>query len=161
MTADQHCLCLGSLVTNFHSLEFVIRVFLNRLPTAAPIGLPFGTDIRTLPVGTELDVSDITDYRTLGALIGCYNKEASLRSLGEPIDETLVTIRDAIAHGRVSYKDEMPMSLLKFSKPANGKVKIDFNQILDEAWFKQQRRRVHDAIRKVEATYNILVNPPS
>jgi hypothetical protein len=45
---------LGALIANLHSLEIVLRMYLSNLPGARPTGLPHGTDMFNLPVGTEL-----------------------------------------------------------------------------------------------------------
>jgi hypothetical protein len=57
MTADEHYKLLGKLVANLQSLEFILRGFLQELPSARPIGIPYGADIYSFPVGTELPES--------------------------------------------------------------------------------------------------------
>jgi hypothetical protein len=86
---------------NLLSLEFLLRVFLQSLPTARPIGIPYGTDLYSYPVGTEVPESELTSYDTLGKLIDKYNRQVKARGY-EEIDRTLIEIRDALAHGRVS-----------------------------------------------------------
>lgn len=148
MTLDEHAKHLGGLVANFHSLEFLLRTFLQNLPDARPMGVPHGTNIYSFAVGTELSESELTSYDSLGQLIKKYNKEMKKRGL-PLIDETLVEVRDAIAHGRVSSDIADDMQLLKFSKPANGRVRITFNEKLTEDWFKNQKKRVFEAIQEV------------
>jgi hypothetical protein len=63
------------------------------------------------------------------------------------LDEGLVEIRDALAHGRIaSLKDEERLRLIKYSRPINGQVQVTFNEVLDEHWFMVNKRRVRDAI---------------
>jgi hypothetical protein len=151
MTIDKHALSLGKLLGNFQSLEFLLRAFLHQLPTASPSGVPNGTDIYSFPVGTELAVCSLTSYDSLGQLIDKFNSAMEQRGL-PGIDRTLVEIRDALAHGRVSASDEnMPLRLLKFSKPINGYIRITFNELLTEAWYTAQTKRVYEAIQSVHS----------
>jgi hypothetical protein len=101
MPLDQHAIQLGGLVASFQSLEFLLRLFLQKLPSARPLGIPHGTDVYSYPVGTELPESELTSYDSLGQLIDKYNAEMRRRGHLQ-IDPTLVEIRDALAHGRVS-----------------------------------------------------------
>jgi hypothetical protein len=85
----------------------------------------------------------------LGQLIKKFNSEMKRRGLNE-IDEHLIAVRDALAHGRVSApnpNDEI--RLLKFSKPENGRVRVEFNEVMSAAWFKGQIIRVREAILAV------------
>lgn len=150
----KHQLYLGSLVTLLQSLEFVLRAFLANLPGARPSGRPYGEDIYTLPVGTEVAVDDITSYETLGELIDRYNEEVQTRRLGTPIDRTLTEVRDAVAHGRVSAsKANNRLRLLKFGKPHKDRVRITFNEVMTEEWFTQHNMRVNTAILAAHKAY--------
>jgi hypothetical protein len=149
MTLDEHATHLGGLLGNFQSLEFCLRMFLQKLPSARPIGIPYGTDIYSFPVGASLPESEWTNYDSLGQLIDKYNAEGAKQAL-PPIDRTLVEIRDALAHGRVSAASvTVNLRLLKFSRPTNGQVCITFNEALSSAWFIAQKKRVFDAIETV------------
>jgi hypothetical protein len=149
MTLDEHARQLGGLVGNFQSLEFVLRAFLQGLPTARPIGIPRGTDIYSFPVGTELPENEMTSYESLDQLIYRFNSEMKKRGLPE-IDRTLVEVRDALAHGRVSAASMNDnLRLLKFDRPVNGRVRVTFNEQLSESWFVTQRKRVYEAIQSV------------
>lgn len=150
MTFDEHVNFLGKLIANLNSLEFRLRAFLQELHTARPLGLPNGTDIYTLPLGTELPESEITSYDSLGELIEKFNGIARQKGFLE-IDKRIVEIRDAFAHGRVSSPTISDhLRLIKFSKPQNGKIKITFNEELNEKWFKKNIKLVYDAIILVD-----------
>ena len=137
---------LGGLMANFHSLEFILRAFLQELPTAKPISISSGTNLFSSPVGTELPENEITSYDSLGQLIGKFNSVMESRGLAE-IDKTLVDVRDALAHGRVSADSPNDtLLLLKFDKPVNGRVRVVFNEKLTKPWFDAQIKRVHEAI---------------
>ena len=75
-----------------------------------------------MPVGTEVAENDITSYDTLGMLVDTYNKVAREKGFTE-IDRSLVDIRDAFAHGKVSVAAEdtaEDFRLIKFSPPVKG-----------------------------------------
>lgn len=149
MTMDEHAKQLGQLLGNFQSLEFILRAFLQGLPSARPVGIPYGTNIYSFPVGTELPESELTSYDPLGKLIEKFNAEMSTRGLSG-IDPKLVEVRDALAHGRVSAASvDDNLRLLKFDRPVNGRVRVVFNERLTEAWFASQKKRVYEAIQFV------------
>lgn len=146
MTPDEHVRLLGRLLANLQSLEFLLRVFLGHLPGAKPMGVPYGTDIYAFPVGAELPENDMTSYDSLSQLLSKFNREMNCR--GEAtIDESLVELRDALAHGRVSAAvEDENLRLLKFDKPRDGKVRVTFNEMMTEEWFLNQKNRVLAAI---------------
>jgi hypothetical protein len=150
MTPDEHAKRLGELVANLQSLELLLRVFLQALPTARPIGIPKGKDLWSFAVGEWLPESELTSYDTLGMLIKKFNAEMEARELPQVVT-TLVNVRDALAHGRVSAPSPAAdMRLLKFSKPSSdGRVQVLFNEQLTKEWFATQVAHVLDAIRKV------------
>lgn len=149
MTDEKHFQSLGKLLGNYHTLEFVLRVFLYHQPGATSTGVPHGTDIYSFPVGTELDSCAITNFDSLGELIDKYNAEMQRRHLLK-IDRTLVEIRDALAHGRVSASaQDFPLRLLKFSRPHDQRVRIVFNEEMSEVWFETQTKRVFEATQSV------------
>jgi hypothetical protein len=152
MDLDDHARHLGGLIGNFQSLEFLLRIFLSKMPGARPCSAPYGA-IYLSPVGTELPENDITSYDTLGQLIAKFNSEAD-RQRCTRIDDGLVAIRDALAHGRVSASEvDEHLRLLKFNKPQNGKVRVVFNEELSEDWFTNQKRRVREAM---DIVYNLI-----
>jgi hypothetical protein len=150
MTLDEHAKHLGGLLANFQSLEFIIRSFLQELPTARQFGIPYGEDIYSFPVGTEIPENEITSYDSLGILIKKFNTSVKQKGLTE-IDTSLVEIRDALAHGRISAPEiGEQLRLIKFSKPQNGKVQITFSEAMTEDWFKFNKKRVRDSIQIVQ-----------
>ena len=135
---------MGSLLTNFSSLELMIRLVLQSLPNAKELGLAYGEDPFSLPVGTDLVESEVTTFDSLNRLIKNFNRQAKVLRLPE-IDESIIEIRDAFAHGRLIKTTELDTEdfrLVKFSKPEGGRVRVVFSQLLSEEWFSMQRRRV-------------------
>lgn len=156
MALDDHAKLLGKLVGSFQSLEFMLRFFLQRLPTARPIGIPDGIDIYSFPVGKDLPESELTSYDSLGELIRKYNKEVIKHHLVE-IDLELVEIRDALAHGRISANGtNETLRLLKFSRPKEGRVTVLFNVEMTETWFVDQKQRVNSAMELVKNAMSVI-----
>ncbi len=143
---------------NFQSLEFMLRSFLQRLPTARPIGILEGKDIYSFPVGAELPVSELTSADSLGPLIDKFNKEVNKYDLAG-IDREIVKIRDALAHGRISACDPRDnLRLLKLSRHRDNEsqVRVEFNEAMTESWFVDQKRRVTDAIQLVSEAMKVI-----
>jgi len=149
--AEKHALNLGKLVGNFQSLEFALRAFLTNDEIAQRGSLPqSATNMHDMNEGDIVPENALTNYDTLGQLIKKYNGHPKILSASLTIDETLVDIRDAIAHGRVSA--EMPSSslkLLKFDKPKNGQVRVTFSVTMTKEWFGEQIKRVYNAVLRV------------
>ncbi|MBN2590552.1 MAG: hypothetical protein JXA96_11880 [Sedimentisphaerales bacterium] len=145
---------LGTLVSNLQSLEFFLRVYLQQMPDSKPFGIPKGKDIYQYPVGSELPLNDITSYDTLNDLIRKHNKYA-VKQGEEIVDESIVDLRDALAHGRVSASSpNSSLRLLKFSRPNRtnkDKVLVKFNEVLSLDYLDQQIKRIHAAIMIVNA----------
>ena len=94
----------------------------------------------------------LTNWDTLRDLIQKYNKLPI--SKGLTIDENLVDIRDAIAHGRVfSSTPDGINQLLRFKKPTKNGVEVEFSVAMTEEWFTTQFLRFYDAVRMVDAVH--------
>ena len=144
MTIHEHCCKLGTLLGHFHSLELLLRSYLN---AHLENGIA-EKDYYSFGIGSELTENALTNYDSLGMLIDKTNKNLKSRGINEEIDKSLVEIRDALAHGRVSAeKPNETLRLIKFSKPKNGKVKVEFNAMMTENWLVSNRERVSDAIQ--------------
>ena len=148
----RYAFLVGSLVINFQSLEILLRLFLQAQPGAESMGIPYGQDIYSAPVGSVVGLCPLTNLDSLDKLIEKYNRVAYAQ--GKPkIDPKLVEVRDALAHGRNSATMEgIPMRSIKYSAPLHPEkktVKVTFNAVLDEDWFKEQKARVVAAMRTV------------
>jgi len=154
MTNDLHQAYLGKLLANLHTLEFHLRAFFQNLPGARPLGVAEGTNIYLCPEGSELPENDFTNYESLGKLINRYNEWSATRGL-LALGKDLVTLRDALAHGRVAcpYRDDdAPFHLIKFSVPRNHRVVVEFNQRMTEQWYTENIELVQRAWRSVHET---------
>lgn len=117
------------------------------------MGIPYGQDIYSSPVGTVVGLCPLTNLDSLDKVIEKFNRIAHVQ--GKPkIDPKLVEVRDALAHGRNSANMAgIPMRSIKFSAPLHPEkktVKVSFNAVLDEQWFKEQKVRVLEALKSVQ-----------
>jgi hypothetical protein len=65
-------------------------------------------------------------------------------------ESEIVTVRDAIAHGRVyGRRPAYPLRLVKFSEAKDGFVTVVVAETLTPEWLAQKRRLLHDAIDTV------------
>lgn len=159
MEQEQHPLNLGKLLVNFQSLEFVLRAFLWESEKDKEQN---GSTYRELKLD-KLKEGDIvaedafTSHDSLNVLINKYNQNPKISSAGLTIDKAIVGIRDAIAHGRVfGDTPQPPMTLLKFSKPINKRVKVTFSVDLTREWFNEQLPRVQSAALVVAKALEML-----
>ncbi len=156
---DKHALNLGKLVSNFQSLEFVLRAFLSNNEIAAGNLSLKSINLDTISEGDLVPENAFTNYYSLVQLIGEYNNNPKVVSVGLTIAPALVEIRDAIAHGRVSsLSPSSPSRLLKFEKPRNGQTKVAFSVLMTKEWFGEQIKRVYEAILKVSEANKKLQN---
>ena len=148
---------LGRLVNNMQELEMLLRATLFQDEIAR--GISKQTDKR-LVQGEIIPENAYTNWDTLGALIQKYNKLTI--STGLTIDETLVDIRDAIAHGRVfAYTPTGISQLVRFYKPENNQVKVKFSVSMTDEWFGKAIGRFYDAIRRVDSVHKKQHGMPS
>jgi hypothetical protein len=125
---------LGRVVSNLVQLEFGLRIALHfQEPTFLPKGVLLG-----LSVGDELPENFLTNWHTLGELIKEFNSRE--RSRGMPaIDDGIVDLRDALAHGRMTMRrDTGTYHLVRFARPRNGRVLVESVQTLTMEWFDEQ-----------------------
>jgi len=75
------------------------------------------------------------------------------------VDENIVNLRDAIAHGRVfSFEPSCPLVLLKFSKPKGDQAKVEFNATMTSEWFDTNIKRVNAEFSKVVEASRLLTS---
>ena len=87
MNPDDHALGVGRLMGNLQSLEATIRIFLAR---------------------SDPSINSIISGPTLGPLIDEYNRQLAGDELYS-IDQQVVTIRNALAHGLVFAPSNMSL----------------------------------------------------
>lgn len=150
---DSYTRALGSVFANLHSLEFLLRLSLYKKRSRPHVSFRRGQNFTGLSTGSILPVNALTDYQSLGDLIKRYNKKINRSLLSLEIDQNIVTLRDALAHGRIFVpKTGLPLQLLKFAKPRNGKVEVMYAATLTPEWFMAQNDQVQKAIALVNAS---------
>jgi hypothetical protein len=123
MKVEDHTKSVGAIVTNLQALETVLRYFLLRANAQQP-DFP-------KPGAKDTSITYLTDYRSLRALIRSYNEKLTEAETKYAIDlEAVVKIRDAFAHGRLVTTTELPATLWRFGQPVNGRVPIEFCEVL-------------------------------
>lgn len=150
MEQEKYPLNLGKLLVNFQSLEFALRAFLVNNEIASGITSSQAINLNAMNRGDIVPENAFTNWDNLKQLIEKYNSNSKILSAGLIIDKTLVDIRDAIAHGRVSAPTPSASpKLLKFSKPEGNQVKVAFSVSMTKEWFGEQIKRAYNAVLKV------------
>ncbi len=148
---------IGKIVVNLQSLEFSIRLILNELQSVTETIKSQKVDFMKIKVGEWIPENYYTNYDTLGNLIKKLNTELEIRSLPERVDESIVELRDTIAHGRVlALNPEGPYRILRFSRPKDNKVKVVESVYITQDWLSHQIGRSESEVRRVIKISKIL-----
>ena len=154
--AYNYPLHLGKLLGNLHSLEVLLRVYLlgfaqNGGPSAAS-----KVAYWNLSVGDAVEENEFTNYDTLGKLIDRFNANVEPQDPKLRLDTAVVSVRDLLAHGRVSADQPSPdrLKILKFGKASGGVVKVTACALMDEKWFAEQNTLVREQLFRVREAYN-------
>jgi len=133
---------LGALVSNLLQLEFSLRVSLHLDEPGEH--LPFDT-FRHITANAVLPLNHLTSWANLGDLVAAFN--AGQRARGSPsIDEGIVELRHALAHGRITQKKmESAYLLVRFGKPVGDHVAVESIQTVTLEWLESQVRRTSEA----------------
>lgn len=139
---DEHVLMLGKFWGNFNSLELILRVYLAKKYSEKEWGLE-------LDVGDKVTASHLTNYDSFAVIVDKYNDAVEARNR---IDAgAIIAFRDALAHGRVTTKDDVPMTVIKFGKVdrATGEVVVAFRQELTAAYMQERITQARELMLKV------------
>ena len=142
---------LGHLITNLHSVEFLLRTILFR-KDEKEFDFEY-LEIGRLKKGQKVPANPLTDYSTLLSLIKTYNKSV----IDEvKVDERIVEIRDLIAHGRVICIDQSDQNckIFKFSKVKDKHVTVTDFEVFNKKWITESRNFVHEQIVKLQRVFN-------
>lgn len=148
---DSFAMNLGKIHGNLLSLEFCLRCYLHAIDDHPRATLDDGMSFDSLKVDDEVPETALTDYRTLGELVDRYNSLIKPAHPDLTIDRTLVDLRDALAHGRVSGANPSfdDLTLVKFAKPKDGRTRVTYSQRLTTQWLKEQNALVLAQVKKV------------
>jgi len=144
---------LGRLIGNLWSLEWMLRNVLYRLEHPPHTSMGQSKPLFTANVGDTFPINALTSFASLGELIDAYNKTAPV-----PIDRSLVTPRDTLAHGRVLCADPVwpNLVLAKMGRPANGSVAVETFYDMSIHWMNSQIARTGEALEQATARYREL-----
>ena len=106
--------------------------------------------LQDLKTSDTVPENALTNYESLNQLIERYNRRIANSDPDLKVDPDIVTLRDALAHGRVSsLQEDSDIVLLKFSRPENGQVTVTFSECLTREWLSTRVRRVYTEVLKV------------
>lgn len=144
---------LAGLISNLHSLEFMLRVKLFNVGSKPHNPESVAIDFGTLNVGNVVHENALTDFDSLGRLIDRYNREIANSNPHRLIDKSVVTLRDTVAHGRVAFSGNSAVGadrfLVKFSKPEAGECTVVYSQPMSNEWLAEQRLFVSAQFEKL------------
>jgi hypothetical protein len=149
-----YCENIGQTITQFHTLEFILRNFLFLNSKNKNINEALPIDFFKLRVKDETAETEFTNYDSFGGLIEKANKILVTKG-AKLIDMSLVEVRDCLAHGRVaSVGISKGKILLKFTKPKDRKAKLTHRLELSEDWFKMINKKLFDSIKMLDCLSN-------
>ena len=92
-----------------------------------------------------------TNFDSLGQLIEKYNAAVRVKDQALVVDAAIVTVRDLLAHGRVAADspDEARLTIVKFSPPLNGTVRVTDSAMMTNQWCQERIDVVRMQIEKV------------
>jgi hypothetical protein len=133
MDDKAHTNGVGNIVLNLQALESVLRGFLVER---------YGQCANFPKMGDKTACRNyLTAYVSLGELLTDYHRDLTETEKKFAIDQIVVRIRDALAHGRLIARGAdpaPPFELWKFGKTIEGKVAVDFSETLTEEWLKEK-----------------------
>jgi hypothetical protein len=141
-----HTHWVGCIVTNLQALETVLRRFLLEVH-AQQVQFP--------KVGEAESIETyLTNWLSLDALVRYFNNDLKEAEKKFSVDETVIVMRDAFAHGRLLTDNEFPARLWKFGLARDGRVPVEFCEELTVEWLKEksnwidrQRQKVVDCFK--------------
>ena len=133
MDYKDHIAGIGSIVTNLQALESALRRFLVERYDQCPKFPRIGDTVACR--------SYLTAFVSLRPLIKEYHGLLDDHENQFRVDESVVLIRDALAHGRLIARGSdpsPPFELWKFGEIKEGKVQVDFSELLAAEWLKEK-----------------------
>ena len=150
---DYHALGLGKITGNLHSLELLLRLFLHNVDLKRYNSPPPEVNLDKIKVGDVVSENYFTNWDTLGELVEKYNNLVTTQKTPElRVDERVVNLRDALAHGRVLGQDPAPpLRLYKFGKPTKGhRVTVEYVADLPKDELASHIHRLFQQAKKVK-----------
>jgi hypothetical protein len=147
MEEKDHINGVGTIVLNLQALESLLRGFLVE---------KYGQCSGFPKMGDKVACRNyLTNFVSLGDLIKDYHRCLEDHEKQHRIDESVVLIRDALAHGRLFVRGsdpKPPFELWKFGRVnGNGKMPVEFSEILTQDWLKSKWLLIDGECQKVVA----------
>lgn len=159
---------LGRLEVNLRSLEINIRIFLLINERNLTEAGKFLISTRKLKVNKEVEENWFTKYSHFSDLVKEYNRVLSLSHnyCGCKINDKLISLRNALAHGRAFYSEISPpfktMRLLQFVYSGKNikprKIVVEYQNKMTYYWLDQKIRWVKKEGEKVLKACQIIGN---
>ncbi|KTB97120.1 hypothetical protein [Pseudomonas sp. ICMP 10191] len=153
MTLEEHSAALGKLLSNLQTVELLARMYIHEKSYKAENKSipPFKINS---PVGSTHRADPFNNYDTLTTTLKKYN---NLNNKATVDIDSLVELRDALAHGRILGEiDDDNLRLLKFSKEQNGEVRVTYNETLSKQWFDSNIKKTSEAANTIHRSLNEL-----
>ena len=148
---------MGKVIVNLQSLEFPLRAFLYGHTTRWRSGTePDFLD--SIAKGETVRENTFTNYDSLRQLVTKYNSIVRAKDSSLQVDEEVIRVRDALAHGRIACasRSSTEPKLVKYGKPKNGCVNVTDCYLLTNAWLKEKIGLAYESINKVEQAIKLF-----
>ncbi len=153
---DKHALAFGKLMGNILSLEFLLRVFLLKTAGNSDDSFPEWGKFHELKEGDSITLNAFTTDKYFSKVVEKYNKDSRIEKRRLAINDSLVGLRNALAHGMISrLNPSPPLRLLHFDRK-QGIVFVKMNVLLTIQWFNEQIVQVRLAMENVEKAIKLL-----
>lgn len=140
---------LGCVVNQLQNLELLIRVFLHNNRASGEPAADLAA-IEATPLGSVVPLNAFSDYDSLTSLFARMNGHPLAQAAEVRIDPGIITLRDALAHGRKCARGPgLPFRLIKFGRPRDGSVAVEFNAIVTIDWLRKEGERVKAACEQL------------
>ena len=158
MEGELHALRLGKLFGNLLSLEMITRMALAKVDRKDSFSE--GPQLPQLKKGQRVDVSPLTDRRSLMGTLKQYNQHVGGAYQVEA--KRIVELRDALAHGRMfGFGPGRHLRLLKFDKNTDkqGRVLVTMAIDMTKDWFDDSTKFLEAELDKVTRFLNYHKRP--
>ncbi|MEI6739547.1 MAG: hypothetical protein WCK74_04465 [Gemmatimonadaceae bacterium] len=145
---------LANFWSAFNSLEMILRIYLARRDG-------IGTADLMSQINAEEDKqvaeSAVTDWSTFRNLCERYNN--TVQSNSKFAFDEINRLRDALAHGRVTSDEHGNMIVIKYSKPQDGFVRVEYRRSLTSQFLTENAAYMLQAMQKVTACIDPFMKP--
>ncbi|MFH0897006.1 MAG: hypothetical protein V1850_03020, partial [Candidatus Bathyarchaeota archaeon] len=152
----------GRLMGDILSLEFSLRMFLLKNAGNPQYSFPEWDKLPELKEGDSITLNAFTTDKYFSEVVERYNKDSRIENRGLAINDSLVDLRNALAHGLIyGLNPSPPFRLLHFERHRDKArrediVSVKLNSLLTIQWFNEQIVQVRLAMENVEKAIKLL-----